>query len=139
MKTAQQAAANWSASSGRATTAYTDGVRSTQKDQAGLAVQAEARLLQGFNDAVSSGRWRSGVMRGGTAYWKAQSEKKAANYGVGFAAGADNFQQSIAKVMNAIGGIVPSLPPRGDVNQNIQRSAAFALALHSLKGQLGAR
>lgn len=124
MKTAQQAAANWSASSGRATTAYTEGVRSTQKDQAGLAVAAEARLLQGFNESVSSGRWRSGVMRGGTAYWKSQTEKKATNYGTGFAAGADNFQQAITKVMNAVNGIVPSLPPRGDVNQNIQRSAS---------------
>lgn len=139
MKTAAQAAQNWVNSSGRAQTAFVEGVQSSQKDQAALAVAGEARLVQGFNEAVTSGRWRQGVLRGGTTYWKQQTEKKAANYGVGYAAGAQAQAAAIQKIMQAVATGVANLPPRGDVNQNIQRSASLALYLHGLKGQLGAR
>lgn len=139
MKTAQQAAANWSASAGRAQTAFAEGVQQTQKDQAALAVQAQARLVQGFNDAVASGRWAQGVMRGGTGYWKQQTEAKKGNYGTGFAAGSGNFTAAIQKIIAAEQQIVASLPARGDINQNLDRARSFALALHGLKGQLGAR
>jgi hypothetical protein len=139
VKTAAQAAANWSGSSARAQTAFVAGVQSTQKDQAGLAVAAQARLVQGFNDAVNSGRWARGVQRGGTAYWKSQTEAKAANFGVGFAAGANAYSASAQKILAAEQSIVSSLPQRGDINANLQRANAFALGMHALKGQLGAR
>jgi hypothetical protein len=139
MKTAAQASANWTASAGRAQTAYVAGVQGTQKDQAALAVAAEARLVQNFNAAVAAGRWRAGITRGGTPYWKTQTEKKAANFGVGFVAGEANFSAAIAKVMTAIATGVANLPPRGDINANLQRVTSLDLYLHSLKGQLGAR
>ncbi len=41
--------------------------------------------------------------------------------------------------MGCIANIVQSLPPRGDIMQNLQRVQALALGLHQLKGQLGAR
>jgi len=139
MKTAAQAAQNWSGSAGRAQTAFVAGVQATQKDQAALAVAAQARLVQGFNDAVNSGRWARGVQRGGTGYWKSQTEAKAANYGTGFAAGASNFTAAITKILAAEQSIVSSLPARGDINANLQRANAFALAMHQQKGSLGAR
>lgn len=139
MKSATTAAANWGGASGRATTAYSEGVANTQKDQAALAVQAESRLVQGFNDAVQSGRWRQGVMRGGTGYWKQQTEAKKGNYSTGYSAGAQNYAAAAAKFMPAIQNIVQQLPARGDINQNIERVRTLALGLHSLKGQLGAR
>jgi hypothetical protein len=139
MKTAAQAAQNWSGSSARAQSAFVAGVQSTTKDQAALAVAAQARLVQGFNDAVNSGRWARGVQRGGTGYWKSQTEAKAANYGVGFAAGANNFQAAITKIIQLEQSVVSSLPARGDINANLQRANAFALAMHQAKGTLGAR
>jgi len=139
VKSAATAAANWTQSAGRAQTAYVQGVQTTQKDQASLAVAAQARLVQGFNDAVNSGRWAAGVQRGGTAYWRQQSEAKASNYSTGYSAGASNFQAAITKIINAEQAIVSALPPRGDINANLQRANAFALALHSQKGNLGAR
>jgi hypothetical protein len=139
VKTAQQAAANWSGSSARAVTAYNEGVQATTKDQAALAVAAEARLLQNFTTAVQQGLWRQGVLAGGTQYWKSQTLAKAANYTTGFTAGGANYTAAIGKIMQAIGTGVSQLPPRGDINQNLQRSASLALYLHSLKGQLGAR
>ena len=139
MKSAAQAAQNWSGSSARAQSAFVAGVQATTKDQAALAVAAQARLVSGFNDAVNSGRWARGVQRGGTGYWKSQTEAKAANYGVGFAAGANAFQAAITKIIQAEQSIVSSLPQRGDINANLQRANAFALGMHQLKGTLGAR
>ena len=78
MKSAAQAASNWTNSAGRATADYTAGVQNTTKDQAGLAVAAQARLLANFTAAVTNGTWAAGVQRGGTAYWKAQTQAKAA-------------------------------------------------------------
>lgn len=138
MKTAQQAASNWQAAGTRAQPNYVAGVQNTQKDQAALAVAQQQTLLNNFTQAVNSGRWAQGVTRRGTAYWKQQSEAKANNYGTGYNAGANNFASSMAKIMPAIQQGVSSLPPRGDINQNLQRSASLALYLHGLRGTLGA-
>jgi hypothetical protein len=139
VKTAQQAASNWTASAGRAQAAFAEGVQNTQKDQASLAVAAQARLVANFNDAVNSGRWAQGVQRGGTAYWKQQTQAKAANFGVGFSAGASAYTAAAQKILAAEAQIVGSLPSRGDINANLQRANAFALGMHSLKGQLKGR
>ena len=138
MKSAAQAAQNWTNSAGRAATAFQEGVQSTTKDQAALAVAQQAQLLSGFTQAVTSGRWAAGVQRRGTAYWKSQTIAKAGNYSTGFTAGSSNFQSAIGKIIQAEAGIVSALPPRGDINQNLQRANAFALAMHSQKGNLGA-
>jgi len=138
VKTAQQASSNWSGASVRATSDYVAGVQSTQKDQAALAVAQQATLRANFLAAVDSGRWAQGVQRRGTAYWKSQTEAKSGNYSSGYSAGAANYAAAAAKVMQAIAQGVANLPPRGDLNQNLQRSASLATYLHSLKGTLGA-
>ena len=138
MKTAQQAAQNWQNAAPRATTDYVAGVQATQKDQAALAVAQQAALLNNFTQAVNSGRWAQGVTRRGTAYWKSQTEAKSQNYNQGYQAGAANYNAAAQKVMSAIAQGVANLPPRGDINQNLQRVQSLDLYLHSLKGQLGA-
>jgi hypothetical protein len=138
VKTAAQAAQNWVNSAGRAATAFQEGVQSTQKDQAALAVAQQATLLANFNAAVTSGRWAAGVQRRGTPYWKSQTLAKVTNYSTGFTAGAANQAAAIGKILQAESGLVNALPPRGDINQNLQRAQAFALGMHALKGQLGA-
>lgn len=138
MKTAAQAATNWSGASGRATTDWQAGIQSTQKDQAALAVAQGAAYIAGVQQAYSSGRWQAGLQRRGTAYWKSQSVKKATNYSAGYTAGADNYAAAAQKVMAAIATGVANLPPRGDINQNLNRSATLAMYLHGLKGQLSA-
>ena len=139
MKTAQQAQTNYANSSGRAQTDWLAGIQSTTKDQAGLAVAAGARYIQGVQEAYSSGRWAAGLTRGGTPYWKSQSEKKQSAYGQGITNGVTNYGAAAQKVMAAIAQGVAALPPRGDLNQNLQRSASLATYLHGLKGTLGAR
>jgi hypothetical protein len=138
VKSAQQAGQNWSGAASRATPNFVAGVQATQKDQAALAVAQQSQLLANFTDSVLSGRWAQGVTRRGTAYWKQQTEAKSSNYNQGYQAGANNYQAAAAKFMPAIAQGVASLPPRGDINQNLQRSNSLAIYLHGLKGQLGA-
>jgi hypothetical protein len=138
VKTAQQAGTNWSGAASRATPNFVAGVQSTQKDQAALAVAQQAALLSNFTASVLDGRWAQGVTRRGTAYWKQQTEAKSTNYNQGYTAGAQNYAAAAAKFMPAIAQGVSALPPRGDINQNLQRSNSLALYLHGLKGQLGA-
>jgi hypothetical protein len=138
VKDAATAASNWTNSAGRAAAAFQAGVQSTSKDQAALAVAQQATLLNNFTQSVTSGRWAAGVTRRGTGYWKSQTVAKAANYSTGFSAGAQNFATAIGKIIQAEQSIVNSLPPRGDINANLQRANAFALALHQQKGNLGA-
>jgi hypothetical protein len=139
VKSAQTAAANWTASAPRAATAWAEGIANTQKDQAQLAIQAIPRMVAGFNDAANSGRIAAGLSRGGTGYWKSQSQAKQGAFSLGIQNGGSNYTAAANKFMPAIANIVGSLPPRGDIMQNLQRVQALALGLHQLKGQLGAR
>ncbi len=70
--------------------------------------------------------------------WKARTEAKSANYGVGLNAGAGRYNAAIAKIIAAEANIVGSLPPRGTFEQNKARATAVMDGLHALKGQLGA-
>jgi hypothetical protein len=138
VKTAQQAAANWTGSQGRATTAYNEGVQSFTGDWAGRTTAQQAAMVTNWQQAIGSGLWAAGVNKVGTAGWKSATQAKSANYGVGFSAGSAAFTSAIGKVMNALATGVGSLPPRGDINQNLQRANALALYMHGLRGQLGA-
>ena len=139
MKSQATALANYTQSAPRAATAWAEGIQTTTKDQAALAVAAIPRMVQGFNDAANSGRIASGLQRGGTSYWKSQSQAKQGAFSLGIQNGAGNFGVAIGKILSAEAQIVNSLSPRGDIMANLQRSQQFALGLHALKGQLGAR
>jgi hypothetical protein len=139
VKTAQQAATNWSGSSTRAATAYSDGVQQTTADWASLATAAVPRMVQGFNEAAASGRIQAGIQAVGTAGWKSATVAKSNNFITGFQAGASNYSAAAAKFIPAIQAGVSSLPPRGDINANLQRANSLALYMHGLKGTLGAR
>ena len=138
MKSAQQAQSNWSGASSRASTAWTEGIQSTTKDQAALAANAQPRWLAGVQDAAANNRFANGVTRRGTAYWKSQSQAKAGNYVTGYSAGASNYGSAIGKILAAEANIVSALPARGDLNTNIQRMTQFVQGMHQYKGQLKA-
>lgn len=138
MKTAQQAAANWVASQGRATTGYQAGVEGYTGDWAGATTSQQAALLANVQQAITSGRWAAAVNQVGTGGWKTATVAKLANYGTGFTAGATKQAAAIQKIISAEANIVSGLPPRGTFDQNKQRATAFMDAMHALKGQLGA-
>ncbi len=138
MKTAQQAAEAWAASSGRAGTNWAQGVQNYTGDWAGATTRQQAAMQTNWQQAVSSGQWANGVNRVGTNGWRNATVAKQSNFTTGFAAGASKQASAIAKILAAEANIVGSLPARGDFNANVQRSVAMQTALHALKGQLGA-
>jgi hypothetical protein len=139
VKTAQQAAANWQASQGRAPQAYQDGVAGYSGDWAGATAAQESAMLANITQAVTSGRWRQGIQAVGTGGWKQATQAKASNYSTGYTAGQQAQATAIGKIMTALGNIVPNLPPRGTYEQNKVRATTLMDALHAQRGQLGAR
>jgi hypothetical protein len=138
VKTAAQAAANWAASAGRAATAWQEGVQAYSGDWAGATTRQQSAMVNNWTQAVSSGRWAQGVNNVGTAGWKADTLARATNFTTGFQAGAQKQAASAQKIMSFLATAVPNLQPRGDINANLGRSNALALALHAQKGNLGA-
>lgn len=137
-KSLQATVARWKSGGAGAQAAYTEGVTSTQIDVMGRAIAAGPDAVRNYNDAWASGRVAAAInASGGTANWKTQTVKKAANYGTGIANGADKFQAAMGKLLPAIDGIVSSLPARqpGNVQANLQRVSQLALALHARKGE----
>lgn len=137
-KTPQQAAQAWVDSAGRAATNYAAGVQGYNGDWAGATTRQQAVMQTNWQQAVSSGRWASGVSNVGTAGWKQRTQDKTPNYSQGFQAGASRQASAIAKIIQAETNIVNSLPPRGTYDQNKARATAVMDGLHALKGQLGA-
>jgi hypothetical protein len=138
VKTAQQAAANWSGSAGRAQADWTTGVQNYSGDWANATVSQGNAYITNVQAAYANGSWANGINRIGTAGWKAATQSKSANYATGFAAGAANQAAAAQKIMSALSNIVPSLPPRGSFQQNVTRATTLMNDLHALKGSLGA-
>jgi hypothetical protein len=138
VKTAQQAAQAWAESAGRAAANYAAGVQAYSGDWAGATTRQQAVMQSNWTQAVSSGRWATGVNNTGTGGWKQATQDKTPNYSQGFTAGASRQASSIAKILSAESNIVGSLPPRGTYEQNKARATAVMDGLHSLKGTLGA-
>ncbi len=137
-KSLQMTVARWKQGAAGAQAAYTEGIQSTQVDVMGKAIAAAPDAVRNFSDAITSGRWAAAInASGGTANWKAQSIKKAGNFGQGIAQAEDKFQRAMGKLLPALEGIVGALPARqpGNVGANVERVRALALALHARKGE----
>ncbi len=138
VKPASQWGANWAGSSAKASSNYSAGIQGYTGDWASATVAAQPQMLQNVTAAIQNGSWANGVQRAGTTKWKQMSEAKAPNYSQGFMAGANNYAAAAAKLQPFLSSAVQALPPRGDINQNLQRSAALALALHQQRGNFKA-
>lgn len=63
--------------------------------------------------------------------WQASAQASQGNLARGATKGFDKYQAKIGNVLQAIGQVRGSLPPRGDIEANIQRSAAFQRGMHN--------
>lgn len=127
--------ARWRDSAAAGQTRFTEGVQATQVDVAGRAVAAQPALLANFQQAVTSGRWARRLQEVGTAGWKAATIAKAANYAVGIAAGADDYQRAMTTWLPIIQSAAASVGamPRTSFQDSLNRMTAFATALHNAK------
>lgn len=132
----QQIAAKWALKLTGSGEAYKAGVMAVQENPAQLAIQAKDRWLSGVQEAAQEGRFEAGLADVTKAGWQqACVEKGAAN----IAAGARLGQAKVARAEAIIGpqrdAIVASLPPRGNLEQNIARAAAMARGMAATRNR----
>lgn len=127
--TPDQVAAKWSSRASAASTDWVDGINATTVSP-GQAAAAQADVWLANTQAAAT-KWKTSVANVSLADWKAQTVAKGqARYSGGVQAGQSKYANKISKILQAEKSIVSSLPPRGNVSQNIQRSAAFQQAMH---------
>lgn len=127
--TAAEAAQRWQQNFGAAGQAWAAGIESVQTAPGVSAAAALNRYLSGVQQ--NANKWQARVAAVTLAQWKQQAVAKGqTRLSSGATAGMAKYQQRIAAVLEAEKSIIAGLPPRGDVNANIQRSSAFQLAMH---------
>lgn len=124
MKTAAQAAATWAQRLSQSTQQITDGVNAvTVSPGLAAAAQSDAWLQ---NVTAAAPKWKKAVAAIDVNDWKAKTIAKGIP---AIAAGANaaqpDFEQFMNKLLPFVSSAVNALPPRGNLEANIARSAAF--------------
>lgn len=129
MPSAADAAAKWQAGFAAAGTAWTNGINNVTVAPGQLAVAAQSRYVAGVQQNVQ--KWAANTGSVTLAQWKAAATSKGpSRLASGATAGMAKYQAKIGAVLQAEASIIAGLPPRGTVEQNIQRSSQFQLAMH---------
>lgn len=129
LPSAQDAATRWNNGFAAAGTAWQAGIESVQTAPGQMAVAALPRYISGVQQNAQKWAAKTGAVT--LAQWKAAAIAKGpSRLASGATAGMPKYQAAIAKVLDAERSIIAGLPPRGTVEQNIQRSSAFQLAMH---------
>lgn len=129
MASAADAAAKWQQNFGASGAAWAAGIDAVDVSPGQLAVAALPRYLAGVQ--ANAQKWATNTGRMSLQQWKDASKSKGqTRLSSGAAAGAAKYAAQIQKVLTAQQSIIAALPPRGDVNANIERSRQFQLAMH---------
>lgn len=129
LPSAATAAQNWQTGFSGAGAKWAAGIEAVQTPPGQLAAAQQARYVAGVTQ--NAGKWASRTAAVSLATWKSVSVQKGqGRLASGATTGMPKYQAAIAPVLQAMGSIISSLPPRGTVEQNIQRSSQFQLALH---------
>ena len=133
---AATAAAKWARNLAAAGQTITDGVNNTTKDPIQLAIAAIPTAAANYAQAASSGRIQAGLQKSSKAAWQQGMIKKGVpRIAEGAAQATNKVQQKLATIINNVNSAVAQLPPRGSLEQNLQRAAMFARAMAATKGQ----
>lgn len=132
----QGGAQKWQQNYGSAGANLKKGAAAPRRDPTQAAIGQQAALLQGFNEAVSSGRWAAGLQKAGQAGWQSGMNRFA---DTGMAAAASKGAPRVAAFAQSYGPAamsqVASLPQRGAKGTNQQRSAQMNDWQHSQRGR----
>lgn len=121
------AAQKWATNLSGASQAYTAGVQAVTQDPGVAAAAASDRYLAGIQANVN--KYKTNVVTG-LQNWQAQTVNKGApRLASGATAAQDKVGTVFGKLFPYINQVRNSLPARGDLEQNIQRSAAFQRAM----------
>jgi hypothetical protein len=131
--TPADAAQAWSTGFSGASAKYVAGINSVTVSPGQLAANQKSAYLA--NVAASANIWAAKMAAMDLGTWKAAAANVgAARLATGATKGAPKMQQFMTNFLPQLAGIVSSLPARGTFEQNMQRSMAYATALHGKKG-----
>jgi len=130
MPTPQQATNNWASGMSSSTEKMKAGINAVTESPTAAAARNSDRYLQGIQRAVSSGKWQAGLNAVSLQDWKTSMiEKGVPRVASGAAAAKPKmlaFLQQFLPYVQAGVQQINSSNPRGDLEANIQRSAAMA-------------
>lgn len=132
MKNAQQVAAKWAQNLGAAGTSIQQGVAAVTVNPAEQAAAQANLAVQNY--AASKDKMVAGLGRVTLSGWQQAMNTKGIPR---IQQGASQAQPKVAAFMQqllpAVAAAKASLPPRGNLQQNLQRAAAFATAMSQFK------
>lgn len=130
LPSAADAASAWSTGFGAAGAKWAKGIDSVQTAPGIAAAAAKDRYLQGVN--ASANKWANNTAAVTLQQWKTTAIAKGqGRLQSGAQAGLSKYQAAIGKVLEAERSVIASLPPRGDINANVERSRQFQLGMHA--------
>lgn len=132
MPSAAEAAAKWATALPAAQQRYVDGINAVNVAPGALAARA-APQWAAATAAAQSKFARNSAAVSLQAWQQAATTKGAQRLSSGAQAAQSKVESVFAKLFPAIQSAVSSLPPRGDLEANIARSAAFARAMNKFK------
>jgi hypothetical protein len=131
-----QLAQAWANNLGAATQRMQAGANAVTTSPGQLAAaQAQVWLA---NTTAAVNLWQQNTAAVTAQQWKdAYITKGLPRVGQGAQAAQASFAQTLGRIIAAEKSIVPGLPARGNLEANINRSAAFARAMNQLRGSFG--
>lgn len=134
MPTAAEAAAKWATNLPAAQQRYIDGVNGVTVSPGALAARASA--LWAANTAAAQPKFAKNSAAVTLQTWQqATTTKGAQRLSSGAQAAQSKVESAFSRLFPAIQSAVSALPPRGDIEANIARSAQFARTMNKYKQQ----
>lgn len=130
----QTAADNWAAGMASSTQKLTAAINAVTESPMEKAAQAVDRQVLGVQMAANSGKTAARLRAVPIEAWKkAFIEKGVGRIAQGAAQAKPKMAAFLTKFLPHVAQGVASLPPRGDIEANIARSAAMARHNHQFK------
>jgi hypothetical protein len=130
---AADAASAWVTGMSGATTKYTAGINAVKVSPGQLAAAASQRWAQ--NVAAAQPKFAANVAKVTLPAWQAAAINKGApRLASGAQAAQPKFQAFMQSFIPQLTNVVNGLPAGGTFEANMQRSMAYASALHGLAG-----
>lgn len=134
MPSPADAAARWAQQLGGARQRYVDGVNAVKVAPGTLAARAADTWAN--NVVAAKPRFVANSQKVTLSDWQAAAGSKGADrLASGAQAAQPKMEAALVRVFAQINQVVSSLPPRGDIEANIARAAAFARGMNKLKTQ----
>ena len=141
MKTPQQAAQKWTASTSVGEQVWLQNLQSTTKPIVSAAVAQRAVMQSNFSQATQPGGiWQTRLEQVGDQGIKAAAQAKSGNYSTGVNQAAPKFQSAITKILAYEAAGLPQIysMPKGTTAAGVARASAWIQYMAAGKGQLGA-